>query len=94
MSALIAWGKRHPYLAAWIALAIGMVALLVWEARDVAGLQPGQWLALVVATILVAGACIWIISWDSDEAQDVADGTPAPQEDAPRSEDVSVERGV
>lgn len=81
MSALIAWGKRHPYLAAWIALAIGMVALLIWEARDV-GLQPGQWAALIIATILVAGACIWIISWDSEEEGSPAEVSPAspPQE--------------
>jgi hypothetical protein len=78
MPALIQWGKRHPYLAAWIALAIGMVALLVWEARDVEGLQPGQWAALIVATILVAGACIWIISWDSDEESAPVDGPTAP----------------
>lgn len=65
MSALIEWGKKHPYLTAWAALGIGMVALLIWEARDV-GLLPGQWAALIVATVLVAGACVWIISWDSD----------------------------
>jgi hypothetical protein len=83
MSALIAWGKKHPYLAAWIALAVGMVALLVWEARDV-GLQPGQWAALIVATVLVAGACIWIISWDSGEEASPSDaGAPeAKGEDA------------
>ncbi len=82
MSALIAWGKRHPYLTGWIALAIGMVALLVWEARDV-GLQPGQWAALIVATILVAGACIWIISWDSEEEGSPAEVGPAsPPEEA------------
>lgn len=77
MSTLIAWGKRHPYLAGWIALAVGMVALLIWEARDV-GLQPGQWAALIVATILVAGACIWIISWDSDEEEPSAGTEAAP----------------
>jgi hypothetical protein len=52
--------------------------LLVWEARDVEGLQPGQWAALIVATILVAGACIWIISWDSDEDSAPMDGATAP----------------
>jgi|DewCreStandDraft_1066081.scaffolds.fasta_scaffold01162_3 Na+/melibiose symporter-like transporter len=83
MSALIAWGKRHPYLAGWIVLAVGMVALLIWEARDV-GLQPGQWAALIVATILVAGACIWIISWDSDE-----EASPAGNEAAPPAADAS-----
>ena len=47
-----------------------MVILLVIEARDV-GLLPGQWIALIVATVLVAGACIWIVSWeDSDDPED------------------------
>lgn len=65
----VQWAMRHPRLAAWIVLSLGMVILLVVEARDV-GLLATQWLALVVATVLVAGACVWIISWeDSDEAE-------------------------
>jgi len=40
-----------------------MVAILVWEARDV-GLLAGQWMVLVVVTVLVAGACVWIIGWE------------------------------
>lgn len=58
--------RAHPNLTAWLVLAIGMVAILVWEARDV-GLEGMQWFWLVVVTILVAGACIWIISWGDDE---------------------------
>ena len=57
--------ERFPRLSAWFVLALGMVILLVIEARDV-GLLPGQWAALVVATILVAGACVWIISWEDE----------------------------
>ncbi|HOA24607.1 MAG: hypothetical protein WBH90_08430 [Aggregatilineales bacterium] len=58
----------HPRLAAWLVLALGMVILLVLEARHV-GLMPGQWAALIIATVLVAGVCVWIISWeDEDEA--------------------------
>ncbi len=49
-----AWVEAHPRLAAWIVLAVGMVILLVIEARDV-GLLAGQWIALIVATVLVAG---------------------------------------
>lgn len=65
---LVRWSEAHPRLAAWIVLALGMVILLVIEARDV-GLLPHQWAALIVATVLVAGACVWIISWeDADEA--------------------------
>jgi len=63
MSRLIEWVKRHPQLSAWTVLAAGMVAILVYEARDV-GLLGGQWVALIVATVLVAGACIWIIGWE------------------------------
>ena len=62
------WIKSHPNLTAWFALAIGMVAILVWEARDV-GLEGMQWFWLILVTILVAGACIWIISWGDDEEE-------------------------
>jgi hypothetical protein len=62
------WIKSHPNLTAWLVLAIGMVAILVWEARDV-GLQGMQWFWLILVTILVAGACIWIISWGDDEEE-------------------------
>ncbi len=71
----IQWMMRHPRLAAWIILSLGMVILLVIEARDV-GLLATQWAALVVATILVAGACVWIISWvDKDEEAEPEAGT-------------------
>ena len=63
MSALKQWVNVHPKLAAWIVLAIGMVILVVWSAKDV-GLLPGQMLALVVATIGLAGLCVWIIGWE------------------------------
>jgi hypothetical protein len=58
--------EARPRLSAWFVLALGMVILLVIEARDV-GLRPYQWAALIVATILVAGVCIWIISWADEE---------------------------
>ncbi len=53
----------HPKLAARIVLALGMVILVVWSAKEV-GLLPGQMLALVVATIGLAGLCVWIIGWE------------------------------
>jgi len=40
-----------------------MVAMVVWAAKDV-GFLPHQWAALIVATILLAGACAWIIGWE------------------------------
>lgn len=52
----------------WFVLAVGMVAILVYEAQEV-GLEPSQWFWLILITVLVAGACIWIISWgDNDES--------------------------
>lgn len=58
--------SQYPNLVSWVVLAIGMVAILVWSARDV-GFTGSQWTALVVTTILLAGACVWIISWEDDE---------------------------
>jgi hypothetical protein len=52
---------QHPNLSAWIALAVGMVVMLLIAVRHV-GLLPGQILALVVVTVLLAGLCVWIIS--------------------------------
>jgi len=60
---------RHPQIVAWIALAIGMVIILIWSAKDV-GFTPTQWAALIVTTILLAGACVWIIGWGDEEDQD------------------------
>ncbi|HLG50328.1 MAG TPA: hypothetical protein VKY56_01690 [Chloroflexota bacterium] len=55
--------QQHPALVAWVILAVGMVAMLLYAAKDVA-LLPTQVLALVVATILLAGACVWILTWE------------------------------
>jgi K+ transporter len=87
----VKWAMTHPRIAAWIVLSVGMVTLLVIEARDV-GLTAGNWIALIVATVLVAGACIWIISWE-DEAEPVTtEGTAAendPESPAMNSDDNS-----
>lgn len=61
-----------------------MNAILLFEARDV-GLLPMQWFWLILITTLVAGACIWIVSWGDDdevaveptEAQPTKDNGPA-----------------
>ncbi len=63
MSALKQWVNVHPKLAAWVVLAIGMVILVVWSAKDV-GLLAGQMVALILATIGLAGLCVWIIGWE------------------------------
>ncbi len=59
---------KHPNLFAWFVLALGMVLILVYEARDV-GLEGLQWFWLILVTVLVAGACIWIISWGDDDEE-------------------------
>ncbi|MEO8612215.1 MAG: hypothetical protein ABI690_30250 [Chloroflexota bacterium] len=83
----IKWMSRHPRLAAWIILSVGMVVLLVIEAKDV-GLLATQWAALVIATVLVAGACVWIISWeDSDEALETNESAPTPTVEASQPSD-------
>lgn len=82
MNRAVDWIKAHPRLTAWIALALGMNTIVAYEARNV-GLQAGQWLALVVATTLVAGLCVWIIGWDDEEeAGESTPGTP-PSEKPP-----------
>lgn len=62
------WAGRHPRLVMWAVLAVGMVIILIISARDV-GLLAGQWAALVVATILLAGLCVWIIGWNGEKGE-------------------------
>jgi hypothetical protein len=68
LSKLKSWASQHPKLAAWILLAIGMVIVLIIAARDV-GLLWNQWLFLIMATIGLAGLCVWIIGWESNEEE-------------------------
>jgi hypothetical protein len=68
MTSLKTFAGHHPRIVAWCALAIGMVIIMLWSAKDVA-LLPSQLTALVVATIILAGLCVWIIGWeDQDES--------------------------
>lgn len=62
--------NSHPNLVSWAALAIGMVVIVIFSARNV-GFQPGQWAAIIVATVLLAGLCVWIVSWE-DSADNAA----------------------
>lgn len=62
------WIGRHPRLTAWAALAVGMAIILLVAARNV-GLLSYQWAALIVATILLAGLCVWIIGWGEGEEE-------------------------
>lgn len=58
--------ERWPRISAWIVLSGGCIALLAIEAHDV-GLSAGNWIALIVATVAVAGLCIWIVAWEDDD---------------------------
>ena len=69
MNSIKEWIRAHPNLTLWFLLAAGMVAILVYEARDV-GLETMQWFWLIIITILVAGACIWIITWGDDDEEE------------------------
>ncbi len=71
LGALIKFADERPRLAAWIVLSVGIVILLLIEARDV-GLLFGQWVALIVASVLVAGLCIWIVTWEDSDETDTA----------------------
>ena len=70
--------EQHPRISAWIGLGIGMVIILLWSAKDV-GLLPTQLLALVVATILLAGLCVWIIGWEDNEPENSNSQDPKSQ---------------
>ena len=69
METIKKFAVNHPQITSWIVLAIGMIIILVWSARDV-GFTPNQWAALIVTTILLAGACVWIIGWEDDECDE------------------------
>ena len=86
---LVNWASRHPRLAAWIVLSVGMVVLLVYEGRDV-GLLATQWLALGIATVLVAGACIWIISWEDESEETTTSETTTATETAAETSEKTV----
>ena len=77
VSKLRTWATQHPKLAAWVALAIGMVIVLIIAARDV-GLLWNQWLFLILATIGLAGLCVWIIGWEANEDEEKPEAAAAP----------------
>ena len=65
--------NEHPNLVSWLVLATGMVIIVIFAARDV-GFKPGQWAAVIAATIALAGLCVWIISWEDSSSQDLTAG--------------------
>jgi len=80
----MAWINRHPNLVTWAVLAVGMVAIVGYSARDVDTLSGRQWFWLAVATVLVAGLCAWIISWEADADDVELDGEAAADTDDAR----------
>ena len=84
MAAIRNFAGRHPQITAWILLAIGMVIILILSARQV-GFTPGQWAALIVTTILLAGACVWIIGWGEDQETELDQAPAAEETDAGES---------
>ena len=63
MSSLRDFVHRHPQMSAFLGLAVAMVAMLLYAAKDVS-LLPTQMATLVAATIVLAGLCVWIIGWE------------------------------
>ena len=63
MSSLVKRLRQHPNLVTWFVLAVGMALMVLYAAKDV-GFLPLQTLALVIATIVLAGLCVWIINWE------------------------------
>jgi hypothetical protein len=63
MNFLKRFWNDYPILSNGTILAVGMVIILYFSARHV-GFLPGQWAALVGATVVLAGLCAWIISWE------------------------------
>lgn len=63
MNALKRFWDTYPVLSNWLILAVGMVIILYFSARHV-GFLPSQWTALIVATVVLAGLCAWIINWE------------------------------
>lgn len=53
----------HPYLAPFVILALAMQVVLYSVTRDVA-LAPTQYAFIALATVALAGLCVWIVTWE------------------------------
>lgn len=63
MQALKKFWNDHPVLSNWLVLAVGFVVILFFSARHI-DFTLSQWTALIVATVLLAGLCAWILDWE------------------------------
>jgi hypothetical protein len=88
LSSVIAIIDRYPRISAWVVLSVGIVAILIYEARDV-GLTATNWIALIIASIVVSGLCIWIVSWEDEDEQIASNGEKVVKvkSEAPASEE-------
>ena len=59
--------SKHPRLATWLFLSVGMVVLLLVFSRNV-DLRTSERVWLVVATVGLAGGCAWIIGLEQNAA--------------------------
>jgi len=57
---LAALARAHPALSAWLGLSLAMVIVLLWAVRDV-GLTTAQTTWAALATVALAGACVWLV---------------------------------
>lgn len=53
----------HPRLMAWLLLAIAMLAVFFVASHNLS-LELSQRAAMIAATIVLAGLCVWIIFWE------------------------------
>ena len=90
MEAIKKFAGNHPQITSWIVLAIGMVIILAWSAKDV-GFTTSQWVALIITTILLAGACVWIIGWEDDEDEAAQEDQVEEQKEAEESAEKETE---
>lgn len=56
--------SKHPYLAVSVLLATGMEGVFYFFASRNVALAPAQYAAVAVATAMLAGLCVWIITWE------------------------------
>jgi hypothetical protein len=61
------WLTEMSRLAQWVILGIGMVIILWITSWNVPNLTLSNRAFLTIATVLVAGLCVWIINWGDDE---------------------------
>ena len=53
----------HPRMMSWLVLAVAMLIIFFVATRGV-DLKPAQRAAMAVATVVLAGLCVWIVFWD------------------------------